>query len=344
MLKRAGNSKRAFSNPESILIVKLGSIGDVVHTLPVLNALRSGLPDTRIGWVVERTSAGLLEGHSSLDELIVFERDRERPLATIQAFAEVVGRLRRANYEMSLDIHGNIRSGLMSFLSGAPRRLGFTGGSSRIEPLNTLFSNRRVPEGNRPHIIERNLSFVSALGLNGGEISFRLPVNETSRGKARNFLASRKILGRLIILHPGSEQPAKRWAPENYSSLIDAIGEDFKDMAIILTGGEREHGLLRKILSMSRLSPVIADCLGISELAALLEGASLVIASDTGPLHIASALGRKVIGLYGPTEPGRNGPYGSGSVVIRKSRLVGDITVADVLERVRLCLGQYRKS
>ncbi len=341
MLKRASNSKK----PESILIVKLGSIGDVVHTLPVLNVLRSGLPDTRIGWVVERTSAGLLEGHPALDELVVFERDRERPLATIQAFAEVVRRLRRANYEMSLDIHGNIRSGLMSFLSGARCRLGFTGGSSRIEPLNTLFSNRRVPEGSRPHIIERNLSFASALGLNGGEITFRLPVNETSRGKVRNFLASRKIPGRhFIVLHPGSEQPAKRWAPENYSSLIDAMGEDFKDMAMVLTGGKAEHGLLRKILSMSKLSPVIADCLSISELVALLDGASLVIASDTGPLHIASALGRKVIGLYGPTEPGRNGPYGRGSVVVRKSRSVGDITVTDVMERVRLCLGQYQKS
>lgn len=152
---------------QRLLIVKLGSIGDIVHALPTLNALRRRFPEMHISWVVEPKSQDILVGHPALDELIVFPRARSA-LRTLAAFRHL---LRRAKYDVLFEPQGNLRGGLLAWLSGTPMRLGFEAGSSRLEWISTIFTNVKVSEGEASHVIEKNLNFAGRWGAGNKEVS-----------------------------------------------------------------------------------------------------------------------------------------------------------------------------
>ena len=144
------------SIPKSILILKLGSLGDVIHALPLVNILRSKYPDAHIGWAIERKVSSLIENHPSVDEVIVFER--KRGVKTFLPFIKFIKEVRGKKYDIIIDLQGNLKGGIITLLSGCRWRMGFKRGSSRIETINTFFTNRKVAEEGS-HIIERNLGF-----------------------------------------------------------------------------------------------------------------------------------------------------------------------------------------
>lgn len=337
---------------QRILIVKLGSIGDVVHALPTLNALRRKFPQTHISWVVEPKSKDLLVGHPALDELIVFERTRSAT-RTIAAFVRLLKRLRRAKYDGVLELQGNLKSGLLAWLTGSPVRLGFEAGSSRVEWVSTIFTNVKVSEGDASHVIDKNLNFAGRLGAGDKEVSFRIAVGEEERRYISSFLKRQGIEEKkLIILHPGVARVTKRWPPERYGELADKIKDRFKDVVVVLTGGPGERPLVETIARLSKSNPIVFCPTTLGQLLALLAKCRTMVASDTGPLHMAAALGKKVVGLYGPVDSGRNGPYGEGNFVVKKDlpclpcwrkkcsslACMKGIEVSEVIERVEFLL------
>ena len=364
------------SEVNSILILKLGSLGDVVHTLPLANTLRDNFPHIRIGWVVEKRFSDLIEGHPSIDEVIVFDRG-ECLYRTFFAFIGVIRKIRSRKYEIIMDLQGNLKGSLIVFLSRCRRRMGFKRGSSRIEPVSTFFTNRKVAEDGS-HIIERNLSFAVALGVEGRNISgcsptslraearapcndmryqenisFKVPVLESARRHIDDFLRARNIHGRrIVIIHPGVTWVTKRWALKNYSLLVEEITEKFSNSAIVITAGPGEEALVNKIQESCKVHTVITDSMSLDVFIALLDRCEVFIASDTGPLHLAAALGKRVIGLYGPTDPVRNGPWGEENFAVWKKlscsgcwrrrcsdvRCMSGIQISEVMEKVSICL------
>lgn len=339
---------------QRLLIVKLGSIGDVVHALPTLNALRRRFPKMHISWVVEPKSRDILVGHPALDELIVFKRTGST-IKTLAALPHLIRRLRRAKYDVLFELQGNLRGALLAGLSGTPMRLGFGVGSSRLEWPSALFTNVKVSEGDASHVIEKNLSFAGKLGAKDGEVSFRIAVGKEERGYVSSFLKREGIEEKkIIILHPGADSFTRRWPGERYAELADEIKARFEDTAIVLTHSPREKSLVEAIVRRSQSNPLVFSPTTLGRLIALLDRCRTMVASNTGPLHIAAALGKRVVGLYGPIDPKRNGPYGERNFVIRKEltcqpcwkkkcgslSCMRGITVSEVLEKVAALLSQ----
>ena len=331
-----------------ILILKLGSLGDIIHTLPLVNALRREYPDTHIGWAIEKRFSGLIKNHPSVDEVILFERERSS-FKSILPFIGLIRKIRARKYELIIDLQGNLKGGIITLLSGCHRRLGFKRGSSRVEAISTFFTNWKVGEEGS-HIIERNLGFARELETEIGDISFQVPVEESARRYTDDFLKSRSIYDkRIVIMHPYVTWETKKWPVENYAYLSQRITEKFPDTAIVITAGPGEEKLVEKYCAGGT---VIADGMNLSQLIALLDRCELFIGSDTGPLHLAVALGKRVIGLYGPTDPERNGPYGDRNFVMRAKipcsgcwqrkcktiKCMKDIEVSEVMEKVSMCL------
>jgi lipopolysaccharide heptosyltransferase I len=339
------------SIPKSILILKLGSLGDVNHTLPLANILRSKYLDAHIGWAIERKVSSLIENHPSVDEVIVFER--KRGIKTFLPFMKFIKEVRGKKYDIIIDLQGNLKGGIITLLSSCRWRMGFKRGSSRIETISTFFTNRKVAEEGS-HIIERNMGFAGELEADAGDISFGVPVEEPAKRYIDDFLKSRNVYNkRIVIMHPGVTWETKKWPIENYARLSEEIVKKFDDTAIVITAGPGEEKLAEKC---RKGDVVIANGMNLSQLAALLDKCELFIGSDTGPLHLAAALGKRVIGLYGPTDPARNGPYGEKNFAVWKKlpcsgcwrrkcksiKCMKEIEVSEVMGKVSTCLEETK--
>jgi heptosyltransferase-1 len=347
--------------PRNILIVRLSAIGDVVHVLPCLHALREAFPKARIGWVVEELSAPLLQGHPEIDDLFAIPKKRWRahPIAAAlsgekRAFYR---RLRAGGWDVAVDFQGLTKSGWVARLSGARVRIGFAGKDGR--ELNRLFTNCRVtPPDTARHVIQRNIALLEPLGIRNPAVEWRFPEWGEERrqlapffddlyadappdkfgGGARsgegasNESDSANRNGRIrgfIALIPGAGWETKRWPAEHFAALARILaGQDRDALAVpdriarapqILVGGPSEEALCREILQRAQLPPErlrMAPPTNLRQLAALLQRAAVVAGGDTGPLHLAAALGAPVVGIYGASDPTRNGPWGERAVAL----------------------------
>lgn len=290
-----------------ILIVKLSSIGDVVHTLPALSALRKRFPKSYIAWVVKKQIADIITNHPHLDEVITYEGPRK-----------TAKKLRSLKFDLAIDLQGLFRSGFLTFISGAKIRLGFSRANSR--ELSRLFLNRRVTPGEEDrHVIDKNLSLLRTLGIEAEQKEFIIPISRENREHITSFLKERKIISSdiLIALHPGASWPSKLWPEEKWAELVDRLIEELKVKAILLWGPEDKNSIDR-IAKMTENRPIISCKTNLKELACLISKCRLFIGGETGPLHIACALNIPTIALIGPTDSVRNGPYGEGHIVIEK--------------------------
>jgi lipopolysaccharide heptosyltransferase I len=296
-----------------------------------LHALRCAFPRTRIGWLVEELSAPLLEGHPEIDELFVIpkRRWRRRPIRTIVSGEKnaFYRRLRLVKWDAAVDFQGLTKSGWPTWLSGAPVRIGF--GDKDGREISKWFTNRRVcPAAEARHVIQRNMALLEPLGIDFAsvEIAWRFPDLSQERTALQPFLRSLPHGGKApaIILCPGAGWETKRWPPRHFASLTRLIAEratpnPMLDRPMILVWGPDEESLCRDILSAAGLPPgrlVLAPPTNLRELAVLLEAAAAVVGGDTGPVHLAAALGAPVVGIYGGSDPVRNGPWGEGHKVI----------------------------
>jgi lipopolysaccharide heptosyltransferase I len=305
----------------NVAIVKLSSIGDVVHAMPVAVALKRHRADARVTWVVEAREAALLTHHPDVDDVIVADTRgwrRTRPRWRALRDARAVGRALRARaFDVVLDLQGLLKSGLLTGATRAPRRIGFAGPFLR-ERASALFTNERVePPPAARHVIEHYLSLLAPLGVAGGPVEFHVPIDADADVRIERFLtgAGIKPHDTLVVLNAGAGRADKRWPVSHHVSLARGLSADGGARVVTLwgPGEEGDAHVIADAAPGARPAPATS----LPELAALVRRARLVIAGDTGPLHIAAALGTPCLGLYGPTSPERNGPFGPAHRTLR---------------------------
>jgi lipopolysaccharide heptosyltransferase I len=297
-----------------LLVVRLSALGDVVHTIPAVVSLRDALPESEIAWAVEAPYRELVEIIAGVRSVPVRVRGwTRRPIQSRQA---IRGALRSiGGADAAIDFQGLIKSALVARLSGAPLRYGFDRAAIREKPA-LLFTNRHVRVDTSRHVVDQNAQLASAVaGLSDAQPAWGdFPVD--SQGKLGEYARS-------IVMLPGAGRPDKQWPPERFQELGRRI-----DMPVVVAWGPGE----RDLAESTKLP--LAPATDLRELAWLVRHAALVIGGDTGPLHLAAALGAKVVGLYGPTNPQRNGPYGQIEHCIDHFHLtksMASITVDDVM-------------
>jgi lipopolysaccharide heptosyltransferase I len=321
--------------PERVLVVRLSALGDVLFALPALRRLREALPRARLTFLVEDRFADLLRDHPDVDELLVFERKKIARLDAIEA-SRLVRELRRRRFDAALDFQGNLKSGVLVRLSGARRRVGFAPPASREG--NRFFSNRRVtlPEGTRWRPL-RDLALLRGLGIEPGADPPRPtpprlgPDAEIFGQKADAAVAGH---GPLVVLHPGTSAfgAFKRWPPERFGEVARALVER-AHARVLVTHGPGEESLALEVAALAASPSVAASprTRSLRELAAILARAALVVGADTGPVHVAAALGRPVVAVFGPKDPEVYRPLGERTRVVRR----GDVACSPC--RLRYC-------
>jgi heptosyltransferase-1 len=291
------------------LLVRLGSLGDVIHALPAASALRDAFPQARIDWLIEPKWRRLLEGNPDLTEIISLERNGAAGLIA------TVRKLRAARYTCAIDFQGLYKSALPAFASGAPRRIGFPSTYAREGFASFFYTDRINPRG--AHKVDHNLALADAAGARTSPLRFPLTLRPEDEKQVTQQLARHNIAD-FYVLNPGGGWRSKCWPPERYGELHHRLAA-LNSWRGIISFGPGEESLAQELISAAGSRPPVAIPFGLGPLMALLRRAKFVISADTGPLHLASALGAPVVGLYGPTDPARNGPYGnqSQSIVIR---------------------------
>jgi heptosyltransferase-1 len=295
-----------------ILFVKLGSIGDVVHTLPALAAVRSAVPGAEVSWVVERGAAEILRDNPLLKTLIEVDTKglRRQPMSgeTLAATRRQLRRLRASPFDLALDFQGLIKSAFVARLSGARRRVGFDRAFLR-EPASRFLLTETVNVPARTHVIRKNLALAAGalrVELPTDADSFEFPVAVSREHEREADEVVQQIGQRFIILNPGGGWPTKLWDAERFGALADAVWNEFRVRSVI-TYGPGESELAGRVASASRSGAAFAASPSLKGFFALARRASLYVGGDTGPTHLAVAAGTPVVGLFGPTEWWRNG-------------------------------------
>ena len=295
-----------------ILIVKLGSIGDIVHTLPALAALRAGMPQAEISWVVERSSAEILRDNPILDRLIeVDTKALRRGLMsgeTLRAPRQQLRRLRASAFDLALDFQGLLKSASIARLSGAHRVFGYTREGLR-EPASALLLSKKISVPKHTHVINKSLSLLNgALGVSvpSKAQDYSFPINTSSGHEAEALRAAAETIGSYAILNPGGGWPTKLWSAEHFGKLADLLWSNF-GLHSLVTFGPGESRLAEIVCRTSvsgKARPVNLSLKGFYSLA---KTARVYVGGDTGPTHLAMAANTPIVGLFGPTEWWRNG-------------------------------------
>ncbi|MGA2093323.1 MAG: glycosyltransferase family 9 protein [Sedimentisphaerales bacterium] len=289
--------------PKNILIIKPSALGDIVLALPALSALRHSFPQAKISWLVRPEFADLLQGHPDLDELILFDR---RLLgkwwyqwkANVE-LKRLFNRLYNERFDLVFDFQGLFRTGFFGWITGSKRRFGMAG----AREFAHLFYTDKIPQDSSCiHLVDYYLKMVASAGAQHCGIEFKLPQDTKADEAVRKLLLSKKVnIENYVVLVPGAAQPEKRWPIERFAELAKKISLRFGS-SIVAIGSQGERDYIGKI------GGEIINMAGrttIRELISLVKGASLVISNDTGPGHIAAALGVPVVMIFGPTNPAR---------------------------------------
>jgi heptosyltransferase-1 len=305
-----------------IAVVKLSSLGDVVHALPSAHALRVWWPRAEVTWVVERREQAILAGNPDLDHVVavdtrLWRREMRWPggaAAVAVKLRGLVRRLRAGRFDVAVDLQGLWKSGVITALTGAPIRAGLAPGHCR-ERANACFTNRRVvPPPHAPHVVEQYLAVVGGLGVDLAAIgppAFPIQADAAAERSVERWSEEEGVKKDtpVVLLNPGSGGDGKRWAVEAFRRLGDELGVRL-GARVAVAWGPGEEPLARAIAHGTRTGALVAPPTTIPEMVALFRRACLVVGGDTGPVHVAAALGVPTVGLYGPTSARRNGPYG----------------------------------
>jgi heptosyltransferase-1 len=309
-----------------IALIKPSALGDIVHSLPVLSALRQRYPDAHIAWVVNRSYAELLRGHPDLDAVLPVDRGASKAglFTAVRNYGRFFRALRQHRFDLVIDLQGLFRSGAMAIASGAARRVGL---SSAREGATVFYSDViAVPNFQALHAVDRCWLVAEALGVGHLPKRFHVPLSEAARRWAAGQLQN--CPRPWIALGVGSRWPTKRWPPQHFASLARRALE-YAGGTLIFVGGHDETPLARA--TAQGLTSTVHDLTGrttLPQLAAVLACMDVMVANDTGPLHLAAALGRPVVAPYTCTKVLLNGPYGA---------------AAGAVETRVWCQGSYRK-
>ncbi len=310
---------------KKFLFIKVSSLGDVMHALPALATLRANHPSAYIAWLVEKPYKDLLYNNPNIDEIIVIRTRYWRKNWTRETFGEIrdtIAKLRKHRFDVALELQGLIKTGLIAFLSGARQRLGLHRKNCR-EPLNTLFTNKKASFVGKGHnIVDINLNLVRLAG--GTEpVPQRHPleVPEEIKAKVDVFFQENPDLPAkpIAVINPGAGFPTKLWKLDRFAKLADRIARE-QGLNILLAWGPGEKPMAEQIAGLMTENSWIAPNTTIQESIALFGHTALMISCDSGPLHLAAAMGIPTVSIFGPTDPVRNGPYGSNHQVVWKEQ------------------------
>jgi lipopolysaccharide heptosyltransferase I len=299
--------------PARILLIKPSSLGDVVHALPVLSLLRRRWPKAHISWLIADSFAGLIEAHPQLDEVIRFDRRRFaaawwNPAALRDLFC-FKRSLREHHFDLVIDLQGLLRSAIVGRVARSPRRVGFR---AARELAWLLYTDRVAVEPSDAHAVDRYLAAAASIGCGREPVDFTFPPTSSEDETVVQELIGPNCDQRFAVLLPGTNWPTKRWPAQNFAALVRPLRERF-GLTGLVAGGAEARPLAAQI-------PDALDVTGrttLPQLVALLRRASLVIANDSGPMHIAAALGRPLVAMFGPTNPHRTGPWRRDDSVVR---------------------------
>lgn len=282
-------------------IVMMSAIGDAVHVLPVVNAIKRHAPESQITWVLQPGPASLIRGHPSVDEIVLFRKDRGW-----RAFADVRRELAIRPFDLVLNLQVYFKAGLVTAFARAPVKLGFD--RARARDLNWLVTTHRIPPHEPQHVQDQYFEFLEVLGIPHEPVEWKLGPWEHELPRQRELVDS--VGGQYAALVIGSTVGHREWLPERWAALSDALHEHH-GLRSVLAGGrsERELETERRIREVARHQPISTLGVSLRDLVAVLDASSLVISLDTAPLHMAVALGRPVLALIGHTNPKRTGPY-----------------------------------
>jgi heptosyltransferase I len=286
---------------DSVLIVMMSAVGDAVHVLPVINAIKRHSPHSRITWLLQPGPATLVRGHPSVDEILIFDRSKG-----MQAFADVRRELSKRKFDVLLALQVYFKAGLITAMAKADVKLGFD--RARARDLNFLFTTHRIHARPGQHVQDQYFEFLEALNVPHEPVEWNLGPWPDERGwQAEFFRPYERPVASLVV---ATSKPQKDWLPERWAEVVDRLYEDH-GLQPVLVGGRspRELEAERVIMERAKHKPVSALGSGLRRLVSILDGSALVIAPDTGPLHMAVALDRPVISLMGYTNPKRTGPY-----------------------------------
>lgn len=289
-----------------ILIVRLGSLGDLVHTLPAASALRRAHPQAELDWLVDAPHRAFLELVPVISSVIVLAERGPR------GWLNARRTLRARRYDVAIDFQGLVKSAALARLSGARRVIGFDRQALR-EPLAAPFYSQRADVGEGSHVIHKNLRLAGALGAAPAPIEFPIGPVEAPAISAFAAADSRPF----AILNPGAAWPNKQWPPDRLGAVAGWLLSE-TGMASVVVWGPGEQEAASHVVRSSRGAARLAPATGLQEFIALARRARLMVSGDTGPLHIACALDVPAVALFGPTDPARNGPWNPDDVVISR--------------------------
>jgi lipopolysaccharide heptosyltransferase I len=299
----------------NILIVRLGALGDIVHAIPAAAALRAAFPAARIDWLVDGKHREILELVTCIDDIIALERP------TIGGWLAVTRELRARGYDAALDFQGLMKSAVLARASGAGRILGFSIWHLREKGARPFYSESLDPARDRAqrHVIYKNLSLIEALGVRDPGIEF--PLRQVD-SPARDAIVAAANGAPFALLNPGAAWPNKRWYTNRFGELA-AFLREVRGVVPFVLWGPGEESLAKLVVETSNGAAVMAPPTRLADLVEISRAASLVVSGDTGPLHIATAVGTPVVGIFGPTDPMRNGPWSPGDPIVSRYEACG---------------------
>jgi heptosyltransferase-1 len=301
-----------------ILVIRLGAMGDILRTLPAVRAIKKVAPDIAIWWACDDRWSQVLEHHPDLDGILPLPRkkmDRERGgvfgwLRVARSTRDYRSLLRRNQFTLSMDFHGNLRSGLVGILAGAPLRIGYAGHQQKEG--NHLLTNCHVPSGERRvSRMVRNLSLISQVGIQGRtQLDAGLPVLPGPDREAEKIVASLLTAGPpYVLISPGVSAAQAYKKPPAELLAAAAIALQRRGIGVLVTWGPGEKPDAEKVAELSGHAAIVVPQVDLPVLFHLIRRAILFIGGDTGPLHVACAVGTPVLGIYGPTDPVVNAPW-----------------------------------
>lgn len=284
-----------------VCIVMMSAVGDAVHVLPVINALKRHSPAVRITWILQPGPASLVRGHRSVDEILIFDRANG-----VGAFGDMRRTLASRQFDLVINLQVYFKAGIVTRFTRAPVKLGFD--RARARDFNWLFTTHRIPPHAQQHVQDQYFEFLTALNIPHEPVEWDLGPWPAERAWQHEFFAKFDRPTAAIVV--ATSKPQKDWMPDRWAEVVDALWHDF-GLQPVLVGGrtDRELHAEQVIMRQARHTPHSALGSGLRNLVGILDGSALALAPDTGPLHMAVALDRPVVSLLGYTNPKRTGPY-----------------------------------
>lgn len=294
--------------PKKILVIKPSSLGDIVHSLPFLNAIKDAFPFAEIHWVVARGLEGLLENHPMVKRLWIINKDHWKNLKRIKETAIEIKflfkELEAESYDVVIDLQGLLRSGLLAYATKSPIKIGF----KEAKEGSSLFYTHRIKSGKEIHAVDKYLKIASAVGCEVEDVKFPMPLIKESE----NVKRLKEDIGDYAVLVPGARWETKKWPSDKFGKVASML-----NIKTVIIGSSSDAEIAKGIESYSNGKALsIAGKTDIKELISIIRGARYAITNDSGPMHIAAAFGIPVVAIFGPTNPVRTGPYGKNNIIV----------------------------